>query len=196
MINFIIGCFVKIRIIRNSRKLLKIGKNAYLGKNGTIVGGKNISIGKSFSVGDEFKLQVWDDSGMSSANSPHIYIGDNVSLMCNCQISCCNKIIIGDGCLFGDNVFITDNFHGRSTASELDTPPVQRELYSKGPVVVGKNVWIGRNACIMPGVTIGDGAVIGANSVVSKDVDAYTVVGGVPTKVIRRINEILHDDGR
>ena len=52
---------------------------------------------------------------------------------------------------------------------------------------IGKNVWIGANATILPGVTIGDGAVIAAGALVSKDVEANTVVGGVPAKLIKRI---------
>ena len=187
MIKFIIGFFVKIRIIRNTHKLFLIGKNPYFGKNGTIVGGNHISIGKNFSIGDDYKLQAWNTLNVASENPPSIRIGDSVSMMSNCQISCCNKIIIGDGCLFGDNVFVTDNYHGKSTLSELGVPPVQRDLYSKGPVVIGNNVWIGRNVCIMPGVHIGDGAVIGANAVVTHDIPAYSVAAGVPAKVIKTI---------
>ena len=98
-----------------------------------------------------------------------------------------NKIIIGDGCLFGDNVFITDNFHGMSTIEELHVSPIQRTLYSKGGVFIGKNVWVGRNVCIMPSVSIGDGVVIGANAVITADIPAYCVAAGVPAKVIKQI---------
>jgi len=59
---------------------------------------------------------------------------------------------------------------------------------SKGPVRIGNKVWIGDNAVIMDGVTIGDSAIIAANAVVTKDVPAYAVVGGVPAKVIKQVN--------
>ena len=63
--------------------------------------------------------------------------------------------------------------------------PLERPITSKGPVVIGNNVWIGDKATILPGVTIGDGAVIAANAVVTKDVPAYSVVGGNPARVIK-----------
>lgn len=59
---------------------------------------------------------------------------------------------------------------------------------SKGPVIIGQNVWVGDKATILPGVTIGDGAVIGANSVVTKDVPPYSIVGGNPAKVLKQLN--------
>ena len=57
--------------------------------------------------------------------------------------------------------------------------------YAK-PVVIGSNVWIGGSVCVMPGVTIGDGAIVGSRSVVTKDVEPYTIVAGSPAKVIRK----------
>ncbi len=57
------------------------------------------------------------------------------------------------------------------------------------PIHIGKRVWIGSNATVLPGVTIGDGAVVAAGAVVTRDVPANTVVGGVPAKVIRHIYE-------
>jgi acetyltransferase-like isoleucine patch superfamily enzyme len=69
----------------------------------------------------------------------------------------------------------------------MGMPVDERLLVSKGAVVIGNNVWIGNNACIMPGVSIGDGAIIGANSVVTHDIPAYSVAGGIPAKVIKQL---------
>lgn len=64
--------------------------------------------------------------------------------------------------------------------------PQKSDMPLKGDTVIGNDVWIGQNATIMPGVHIGDGAIIGANSLVSKDVESYTIVAGNPIRVIRK----------
>ena len=64
--------------------------------------------------------------------------------------------------------------------------PQKSDMPLKGDTVIGNEVWIGQNATIMPGVHIGDGAIIGANSLVSKDVEPYTIVAGNPIRVIRK----------
>ena len=69
---------------------------------------------------------------------------------------------------------------------ELDTANVTDAWDNKGDIVIGNDVWIGYDAVILSGVTIGDGAVIGTRAVVTKDVPPYTIVGGVPARQIRR----------
>ena len=101
------------------------------------------------------------------------------------QISCIDRIVLGDHLLVGQNVYISDNSHGNADATAIGTPPLERPLTSKGPVVIGKNVWIGRNSTILSGVTIGDNAIIGANSVVTRDVPENCVVAGSPAKPIK-----------
>ena len=97
-----------------------------------------------------------------------------------------NELIIGDNLLTGSYVSIIDNNHGKNkTIEEMMVPPSERDLYSKGPIHIGNNVWIGDKASIFGGVTIGDGAIIGANSVVTHDIPAYSVAVGNPAKVIR-----------
>lgn len=70
-------------------------------------------------------------------------------------------------------------------ASILDLPGRDQDGYSNGPIVIGHDVWIGTDAMLMSGITIGDGAVVAAGSVVTKDVPPYTIVGGNPAKTIR-----------
>lgn len=79
-------------------------------------------------------------------------------------------------------------------ARSENTPPHLNQLPHKGDIVIGNDVWIGRESVIMPGIKIGDGAIIAAYSVVAKNVPAYTVYGGNPAKFIKkRFNDELID---
>lgn len=175
----------KINEIVLKKKLLSCGKNVHLGGNVILRGSKSISIGNDVNIADNVEIAFWSND----SDKKSIVLNDEVCVAPGSMISCTNYVEIGQGCLLGVNVFITDNFHGKSTHDELEIPPNSRVLYSKGPVILGKNVWVGRNACIMPGVKIGDGAIIGANAVVTKDVEANTIVGGVPATLIRKIGK-------
>lgn len=67
----------------------------------------------------------------------------------------------------------------------MSIAPLSRPVVSKGPIIIDDNVWIGENAVILSGVHIGEGAIIAANAVVTKDVDSYTMVAGVPAKPVK-----------
>ena len=123
------------------------------------------------------------------SNKSNICIGSNVEIGYNCHITCLEKIIIGDGCLMGANILISDNSHGQLIEEQLSYPPSKRPLYSKGSIIIEENVWIGENVSILSGVTIGKGAIIGANSVVTHDVQPFSLAVGAPAKVIKTQNK-------
>lgn len=109
----------------------------------------------------------------------NIRMGRRVFLNSGCKFQDQGGITIGDDVLIGHNVVIATLNH--------DLDPDRRGDLLPAPVRIGDKVWIGANATILPGVTIGEGAVIAAGAVVSKDVAPRTVVGGVPAHVIRTI---------
>ena len=92
---------------------------------------------------------------------------------------------------FGDESlnFLKDELKGYGPVVLLnyDLDPAKRAGMTYAPIHIGKNVWIGANATVLAGVTIGDGAVVAAGAVVTKDVEPNTIVGGVPAKVIKKI---------
>ena len=90
-------------------------------------------------------------------------------------------VTIGDGCQIGHNVVFATLNHGLAPEERSHTYPA--------PIVLGRNVWVGSNATILQGVTIDDNAVVAAGAVVTKDVAANTVVGGVPARLIKNIND-------
>lgn len=85
----------------------------------------------------------------------------------------------------GRYVYISDNNHGDSDFASLQQRPSERYLSVKGSVVIEDNVWIGDKVSILSGVTIGKGSIIGCNAFVTKDVPPYSVVGGIPAKIIK-----------
>lgn len=119
--------------------------------------------------------------------NPKIIIGDNCCLGEHVHITAIKNVTIKDNVLTGRYVYISDNAHGETTFAECQIPPVKRKLYTKGGVVIEKNVWIGERVCILSGVHIGEGAIIAANSIVTHDVPEYTLVGGIPAKIIKQI---------
>ena len=165
------------------------GKNSIIGRPALLQGTEAISIGANCSIKEEVYIRCYSNL-QYGGTAPEIIIGDGVGIGAFSNISCVNKIDIGNGVRIGRMVFITDNSHGlNDTISELNTPILSRKVTSKGPVIIGKNVWIGERACILPNVTIGDGAIIAANAVVTKDVPPYSVVGGCPAKVLKIIEK-------
>jgi acetyltransferase-like isoleucine patch superfamily enzyme len=88
---------------------------------------------------------------------------------------------IGDHCMIAGGVLICGVNHGHS----LQGMPMRHQPFEAAPIVIGKDVWIGMGAIILPGVTIGDGAIVGAGAVVTSDVPAGAVVSGVPARFVK-----------
>lgn len=109
----------------------------------------------------------------------NITVGADVFINACCHFQDHGGVTIGDGCQIGHNVVFATLNH--------ELAPERRKTTRPAPIVLGKNVWIGSNATILQGVTIGDNAVVAAGGVVNKDVEPNTVVGGVPAKLIKRI---------
>lgn len=156
-------------------RIQHMGKKVTFGRGMSVIGAKRITLGNAVEIGDYTALTTWGEGTL------HIADGVNIGRMCH--ITAAREIRIGEGTLLGEMITISDNNHGGQ--SELDIAPIDRSICSKGAVIIGKNVWIGDKATILSSVTIGDGAVVGANSVVTHDVLAKTVVAGNPARIIK-----------
>jgi virginiamycin A acetyltransferase len=149
----------------------------------------------------------------SVVNSPNITVGDYTmyndfyndprDFQKNCVLYHYpvnrDRLIIGKYCSIACGarfIFTSANHTQRSLSTypfpiffeewSLDAGDIKSAWDNKGDIVIGSDVWIGFEAVIMPGVTIGDGAVIGTRAVVTKDVPPYTIVGGVPARPIKK----------
>ncbi len=152
----------------------------FLWKAYTLIGGMYIHIGDN----NIFEWGIQLSARKIGKEDPMIHIGSNCLIRACAHITAIKSICIGDNLLTGTNVLITDNLHGSTDSQNMALPPRERQLASKGGVVIGNNVWLGNNVCVMPGVTIGDNAVIGANSVVTHDIPEFCVAAGIPAKVL------------
>lgn len=109
----------------------------------------------------------------------NITVGKNVFINSGCKFQDHGGIYIDDGAFIGHNVVLATLNHSFN--------PNTRGNLKPSPIRIGKNVWIGSNATVVPGVKIGDGAIVAAGSVVTKDVPENVIVGGVPAKIIKNI---------
>ncbi len=134
---------------------------------------------------DDGVVLLSSDSHEKSFSLPKIHIKESTYINRNTFIDACLSITIGRQCAIGPNCYITDHDHG--TQSEL--PPLEQALIAK-PTDICNRVWIGANATILKGVTIGEGAVVGAGSVVTKSIPAGAIAVGVPAKIIRYKTEV------
>lgn len=181
----LINRFVKLSIWHSVRgKFARVGNDSYIEWPFLLSGPENIYLGGKFSALSCLRIETFTSYG-SQTFKPKLVIGDNVAFNNDCHIACINSVRIGNNVLGASRIYITDHYHGEISAHEMDVAPVKRNLHSKGPVIIGDNVWIGEGVVILPGVTIGENVIVGANSVVNRDVPANAVVAGAPAKVIR-----------
>lgn len=116
--------------------------------------------------------------------SAKVSLGDYSGIGINANI--CGACTIGSHVMMGPNVTVITRNHKHD---DLTQPMMFQGFEEEKPVVIGDDVWIGERVMIMPGVHIGNGSIIAAGAVVTHDVPAYAVVGGVPAKVIKMRNE-------
>lgn len=121
-----------------------------------------------------------------SAENGKITVGSKTSFNRNVHInaSVCGEIKIGDNCLFGPNVVLRTADHRFENADI----PIREQGHICKNITIEDDVWIGANVVVVGGVSIGQGAVVGAGAVVTKDISAFAVVGGVPARLIKYRN--------
>lgn len=123
--------------------------------------------------------------GMARIYVPRaVAIGRNVSINDFVHIWGAGGVTIGDDTLVAAHTVITSQTHD---AEALGRGVLYRQTHFVRKVVIGKNVWIGSAAVILPGITVGDDSIVAAGAVVTKDVPPKTLVGGIPAQVLKHL---------
>lgn len=187
-----------LRMVLAKRIFLKTGKGVQIGKGVSLRHPWKIEIGESTAIDDNSLL---DARGCASGQ---FTIGKKVLIAANCLIqskSDSGTVSIGDECSIGgqttitsaggieigSNVLIAGQCYiggGRYVTDDLEVPMMHQGMYSRGRLTIGSDVWIGAGARVIDGTKIGKGSIIGTGAVVVKDVPEYSIVAGVPAKVI------------
>ena len=162
------------------RQKLKINNimKSYILENSKIYIGKNGKI--------EFKdAPLCRENVKFNVNNGTLIIGNNTFINKDSSINVREEVSIGNNCLIGENVRIYDHDH----VFDLNNNILEANLFKTSKIKIGNNVFIGNEAVILPGVTIGDNCVIGARAVVTKNIENNSVVAGIPAKKICDIEE-------
>ncbi len=147
----------------------------------------------------DFHRSSYIHQSVSIGNYKNIHIGRNVHIHRNSviwgELAALNNVSIGPGnyiygiVKFGHHVMTAPGcvFVGGSHGFEsTDEPMILQNCFNNGGVVIGNDVWIGANSTVLDGVEIGNGVIVGAGSVVTKNVEPYTIVAGVPARLIKQ----------
>ena len=161
---------------------VRFAKNLFIGDNVKImalsvkgiVGGRNVTIRRGTTI---------DCTGVYSHIGEGLVLGNNVGISDNCFIQVRGKVIIGNDVIIGPNTSIFSENHNFKNTRIL----IRNQGVSRRGVIIEDNVWIGANVTILDGVKIGKGSVISAGSVVNKNIDDNTVVGGIPARLIKKL---------
>lgn len=149
-------------------------------------GVKYIEFGKNLTTGKNCRIEAYN---FSERKGNLIIFGNDIQINDMVHIAARKKIIIEDNVLMASRIFITDHNHGSFDGyDDLNINYIDKKPVCKG-VTIKKNVWIGENCNILPGVTIGEFSVIGAGSTVTKSIPAYSIAVGSPAVVIKFYNK-------
>jgi acetyltransferase-like isoleucine patch superfamily enzyme len=175
----------------------KVGSGAIFGKGIVLRHPQRITLRNRVAIDDYVLLDgsgagekgvVLEDDVMISRNcviqgkTGPVVLGRKTNIGCNAIISSTVGISIGNSVLIAGNCYIGG---GRYICDRLDIPMMEQGIYSKGPVVIEDDVWLGTGAIVLDGVRVGKGTIVGAGAVVTKDLPEYAVATGVPARVIQ-----------
>lgn len=196
LISLIRGMFLKLRL-KKSKGLIFMKRGVKIKFSRKIILGKTITIGnnvyidalskKGIIIGDNVSIldnSIIECTGVLRNLGEGLIIGNNVGIAQNCFIQVRGKVSIGNDVIFGPYVKVFSENHN---FEDLEIP-IKNQGETRLEVIIEDNVWVGANATILGGVVIGKGSIVAANALVNKSVAPYSIVGGVPARIIKNRN--------
>lgn len=162
-------------------RLHSLGKRSRLARALQVNNPKAVAIGSNVMIASQFVLA---DLCPGRGDVPKIVIGDGCRILYRFQCNAAESVRIGQNVLIASNVFITDSDH---LLEPSGVPVTRNNKFITRPVRIEDNCWLGQNAVILKGVTVGHDSIVGANSVVTNNVPPCSVVAGNPAHVIKTL---------
>ncbi len=166
---------IRLRAVAYRFLFKKCGRNLRVDSGVTILGFENISLGDNISIMKNSYIYAHDGGELT--------IGDNFTLNSNSQLGASfGKIIIGNDCAIAPNCLL------RASNHRFDNPdiPFRKQGHTYGEIILEDDIWIASNCVITADTVVGRSSIIGAGSIVTKNIEPYSIVGGVPAKLIRK----------
>lgn len=191
-----LGLFLRAKLY--PRLLGSSGRGMVIGRNVVIRHPKRIHVGRGVFIDDNCALDAKGqaEAGITigdgvviarntslSCKGGTIRIGDNSNISGNCMLTSETTLSIGSNVLVAGMTYIVAG--GNHGTDRTDIPVIRQECVSRGGIMIEDNVWIGANATILDGVTIGRDSIVGAGAVVTQSIPEFAVAVGVPAKIVK-----------
>lgn len=172
---------------RAGRQFRAMGEGTWLAwPPGDLVGPELIELGRNVFIGAHVLLAAgMPGETLVSGQDPVITIGDRTTLARGCMVNARVGVHLGHDVTVAPNVYITDHNH---TYGDVESP-IGKQYLEEAPVRIGPGCWLATNVVVLPGTTLGRHVTVAAGAVVGGDVPDYSVVAGIPAKVVRRWTE-------
>ncbi|ROI07158.1 acyltransferase [Kaistella haifensis] len=187
MRNFLFYTRILINFFRY-KFFFKKSKKFLIDFNSSVYGANMMCLGQSFAAKKGLRIEAF---ALGDKEKTKIEIGDYVSFGESVHVGAINKITFGNNVLLGSRIIIVDHNHGKYNGDMQSSPlepPSKRVLHSAGEIHIEDNVWIGDGVTVLANVKIGKGAIIAANTVVNKNIEANSIVGGNPIRTLKKFN--------